>query len=118
MTRCEVLKKYPRIVAHLICESLGYYCVLSAAGVLHACIENEPYFCEWHSHMSNSRYRDQPAANYNEVIRMITRDVVHWAIARRHSHRGYMAEYKHAITLVKRELESEGATGSMLASWF
>lgn len=117
MTREDVLKKYPRIVAHLICESLGYYCVLSAAGVLLAYIEGEPYYCEWHSHMAGFRkdLKDKP---YEDVIRQITRDVVRWAIQRRVSHKGYMAEYQHAITLVRHELKSEGATQGMLASWF
>lgn len=45
----EVMKKYPRIVAHLIAESLGYFTPRTAAIAIIKAKNNEPYFCEWYA---------------------------------------------------------------------
>ena len=109
MTRREILRKYPRLVAHLICESLGYFSVLSAAGAIEAHAAGEPCYCEWYCHMSSVGKKD---------IRDVGRDTLALAIRRRKWHKGYMAEYQRAIAQVKAELEREGVTSNMLAAWF
>ena len=109
MTRREILQKYPRLVAHLICESLGYFSVLSAAGAVEAYLRGEPCYCEWYMHMSGAGKKD---------ILAVGRDTLALAIRRRKWHKGYMAEYQRAIAQVKAELEREGVTSNMLAAWF
>jgi len=111
----DIFKKYPRLVAHLICESLGYFCPLSAANAIVSYLEGRPFACEWYSHMCSCRgkgYFDK------ETLLKIGKDTLGSAFRNRHRHKGYMAEYKQAQTLVKRELEHEGISVGMLASWF
>jgi hypothetical protein len=110
----DVLQRYPRIIAHMICESLGYFTVNSAANALLAYIEKKSYYCEWFDHMAGF----QKVGTYEERMQHITQRTMRDAIRNRKGHRGYMAEYKHAIGLVKAELEREGVTSQMLASWF
>lgn len=114
MNQRDALKRYPRIIAHMICESLGYFTVLSAANALLAYIEKKPYYCEWYDHMAGF----QKTGTYNERMQHITQRTVKDAIRNRKGHHGYMAEYKNAIMLIKAELEREGVTSQMLASWF
>jgi len=51
-TRDEVLRRYPRIVSHLIAESLGYFLPEAAAGAVLAVLEKRGCACEWYCHMS------------------------------------------------------------------
>lgn len=51
----EVLQRFPRLVAHLICESLGYFTPLSAANALLHYRENQPFWCEWYIHIAGLR---------------------------------------------------------------
>lgn len=114
MNQRDVLKRYPRIIAHLICESLGYASVLHAANMLLAFIEKKPHYCEWFDHMAGGIQ----TGTYEEKMQYITQRSVRYAIRNRKGHHGYMAEYKQAIMLVKAELERDGCTSQMLASWF
>lgn len=54
MTQEEVLRRYPRLVAHLICESLGYLTPKSAANWILADKSHNPFWCEWSVHMVQS----------------------------------------------------------------
>lgn len=122
MNQRDALKRYPRIIAHMICESLGYMSVLHAANALICHIENKPHYCEWYDHMAGGRRqrleKQGTKLTYDEMMLRITHEVVRDAFRNRKGHRGYMASYEQAIGLVKAELERAGCTNQMLASWF
>lgn len=96
----DFLRRYPRICAHIIAESLGYSTPTSAGMILKDAAEGRENWCEW----LYSCYRCDP--------RRAVRD----AIKHRHSHRGYMAEYRLAKALVDRA--NKTGQEPMLASWF
>jgi len=100
MTRTEVLRRYPRVVAHVIAESLGYATPDLAAKIVADAIQGQPNYCEW------------IASCYGGEPRKAVRD----AIVRRHRHQGYMASYRQALELVRQY----AATGEqpLFASWF
>jgi len=115
LTRDDVLHRYPRLVAHMICESLGYFSPLCAANALAFCISKQPFSCEWYGHICHCRgkgYYDQA-----EMLK-IGADVVQSAFEQRHRHKGCMADYEHALMLVMAERNKRGCTDGMLASWF
>ena len=74
-SREEVLQRYPRICAHIICESLGYATPSTAGSILLAVINKEPHYCEW----IMSCYGCDPVLPVKNAIR------------RRRLHKGYMA---------------------------
>ena len=43
--RDDILRRYPRLVSHLICESLGYFTPEGAAGAILAVIQNQSCVC-------------------------------------------------------------------------
>ena len=118
MTREEVLKRYPRIVAHLIAESLGYMTPLHAAGAVKAFIDNEAWYCEWYSHMAGHRKDLAGLPDWESRYKVVTRETAINAIRNRRSHSGFMASYQHAKQLVQAELEHAGCTRDLFASWF
>ncbi len=98
-TREQVMRKYPRICAHIICESLGYACPSTAASILRDAMYHRKNYCEFIA----SCYRGD------------ARECVRRAVAYRHTHSGYMAEYKLALAIVLRALKT--GKEPMLASW-
>jgi hypothetical protein len=100
MTVNDVLLRWPCVCAHIICESLGYATPTMAACILYDAANGNENHCEWITCCSNSD--PKPA--------------VKTAIATRHYHRGYMADYKSALHLViaKIILDYEPT----FASWF
>lgn len=100
MTREEALRRWPRIVAHIIAESLGYATPDLAAKIVADAHDGRENWCEWIA----CCYRCDP------------RKAVEKAIRYRHSHRGYMAHYPQALALVRRLIET--GEQSLLASWF
>ena len=96
----DVLRRYPRLCAHLICESLGYATPTVAASILLAAICHEPHHCEW----IHSCYGGQPLRAVRETIR------------HRRYHQGYMAYYPEALALVLRTIRT--SREPVLASWF
>jgi len=106
-TRVEVLRRYPRLVAHMICVSLGYFTPAAAAGALLDYIRGEPDFCEYYTHMAGGWDR--------EKLLKVGRDVVARAFSARHHHQGFMAHYPLARQLVQDELQGQGP---IFASWF
>jgi hypothetical protein len=107
----EVMKKHPRIVAHLIAESLGYFTPRSAAIAIIKAKNNEPYYCEWYTDCAG-RYGDM--LDKKNVAR-VTKEVLEQAIKYRHVHKGYMSDYKKALEIVKKAIEGNEPT---FASWF
>jgi len=96
----DYLARYPRICAHIIAESLGYATPLCAAGILRDAKEGRENWCEW----VYSCYACDP------------KPVVRDAIKKRQSHEGYMASYKLALQIVRRQLDD--GEGPTFASWF
>jgi hypothetical protein len=99
-TAGQIIKKYPRITAHIICESLGYATPLYAALVLKDAKEGKENWCEW----IYSCYNRDP------------RKAVQDAIKHRHTHEGFMSDYKSALALVKHSIET--GDEPLFASWF
>jgi hypothetical protein len=94
------MQRYPRLVAHMICCSLGYATPLLAARICLDAVEGRENWCEW----IYSCYRRDP------------RPALVAAIRGRHGHTGYMAHFPLAIALVRQA----NATGRhpTFASWF
>lgn len=106
-TRDEILRRYPRLVSHLICESLGYFTPDGAAGAILAVVKSQVCACEWYLHMAGLGRRS---------LEEVGRDTLRRAIHHRHHHRGFMAEYKHARALVAHVVKT--GNGPAFASWF
>lgn len=96
----ETMKRYPRITAHVIAESLGYATPSRAARILKDAREGRENHCEW----IYSCYDKNPLRAVRDSIK------------RRHHHKGFMAEYRQAYALVKRAIET--GEEPLLASWF
>ncbi len=99
-TTKDVLRRYPRICANIICESLGYATPTVAASILLAVIKGKKHHCEWIA----GCYDCDPRPAVNNAIRT------------RHWHTGYMAEFDYALALVRRAIK-DGREPD-LASWF
>ncbi len=102
----EILARYPRLSAHLICESLGYFTPLGAANAIKHYALGQPFACEWYAHMAGW---DRPA------LIDTGRRVLEAAFRRRHRHRGFMAHYPLAMAIVNAALKGHYPQG---ASWF
>lgn len=96
----DTMRRYPRITAHIISESLGYATPTTAAIILRDAKYRRDNWCEW------------IYSCYNRDALRAVQD----AISKRHSHRGYMAEYKLAQALVNRAIDD--GKEPLLASWF
>ena len=96
----DYLRRYPRICAHIIAESLGYATPSTAARILKDAKEGQENWCEWIA----SCYRCDP------------KPAIERAIKNRHHHQGYMASYQLAFKIVQRELDT--GESPMFASWF
>lgn len=115
VTREDALRRWPRVVAHLICESLGYFSPRSAAGAVAAAKNGEAYYCEWYGHEAGLRAKHgQDGASYEAVTQIALKS----AIRRRHSHKGYMADYVSALALVRCCAQEGREPNFGLASWF
>jgi hypothetical protein len=106
-----ILNRWPRIVSHLICESLGYFTPKSAVNAIIAYKTNTPFYCEWYCHMAGFR-----KGELQDTLLEINKDVIKDAISRRKNHRGYMADYNYARQLVEKV--RKGHPGPVFASWF
>lgn len=96
----EIMRRYPRITAHVIAESLGYATPTRAAAILRDAKYRQENWCEW----IYACYDKDPLRAVRNAIR------------NRHTHHGYMAEYKLAKALVDRAIES--GEEPIFASWF
>lgn len=96
----EIMKKYPRIIAHIIAESLGSATPSSAARILKDAREGKKNYCEW----IYSCYTTNPLRAVQDSIR------------NRHYHKGFMCDYKLAYALVKKAIEI--GEEPLFGSWF
>jgi hypothetical protein len=111
-TQREILQRYPCLVGHMICESLGYFTPDAAAGALLAYIEGRPFACEWYTHMGGMYKGEWPS---DEKLLQVGKDVIERSFRGRHHHRGYMAHYPNAKALVDHV--GGGGKGPIFASW-
>ena len=100
MTRDDVMRRWPALTAHMICESLGYATPECAANIILDAITGQENWCEWVA----SCYKCDPTQPLKNAIRT------------RHYHKGYMAEFKQALAIVFRTILT--GDSPMFASWF
>jgi hypothetical protein len=117
LTTEDVLKRWPRLTAHLICQSLGYFTPRSAANAIAHHVAGERFGCEWYwdwaTKWKASAKLDKP---FDEVLRDVGREVLQRAFCDRHIHKGFMADYRVAWALVERS--RQGLGDPLFASWF
>jgi hypothetical protein len=101
-TREEILRRWPRLAAHVICESLGYWSPLGAAGMIRDFKQGKRNYSEYVA----SCWQGDPAGPLRR------------AIASRHSHNGYMASYPAARSIVDRFNADRTEPNFGLGSWF
>lgn len=101
----EVLSRYPRLAAHLICESLGYFTPHAAANAIKHHALGRPFACEWYVHM---------AGWGRDALVAVNRETVAAAFRHRGRHQGFMADYRRARELVRQALAGQAPE---LASW-
>ena len=101
----EVMERYPILVAHLICASLGYFTPKAAANAIVTHIRGQDFYCEWYADMANG----------GKNIQDVARDTLMRAFQRRRFHKGYMAEYQTARLMV--EAERQGEADFKFMSW-
>ena len=97
-TASETMARYPRLTAHLVCESLGYFTPTTAALAIRDHRIGRAHHCEWYSHMAGS----------GRTILEIGAQTIGRAFRRRQTHRGYLAHYPHARALVEHQLRNPG----------
>lgn len=97
-----LLARYPRLCAHLICQSLGYAAPTTAAVLLRQAMHGQPSGSEW----ILTCYQSDPRA------------AVRAAIENRHHHRGYLADFAQAVALVRQARDTGAEPHAGLASWF
>ena len=102
----EIIARYPRLIAHMICESLGYFTPLDAASALKHHVLEQPFACEWYVHMAGWGC---------EGLLTVNREVIRGAFRHRHHHFGYMAHYPAARAIVAQALQGRHP---LFASWF
>ncbi len=101
----EIVARYPRLIAHMVCESLGYLTPLAAANAPKHHVLEQPFACEWYIHM---------AGWGREGLLAVNRSVVEMAFRRRHHHSGYIAHYPTARAIVAEALRRHPPA---FASW-
>jgi hypothetical protein len=104
----EIVKHYPRLTAHLIAESLGYFSVSAAAHAIKAYKDNKEWWCEW--------YIDIQMKGRLTDMKEINKYVIQRAIANRHGHKGSMASYTEAKKQVNAALQ--GKEVPEFGAWF
>ena len=96
----DYMRRYPRIVAHIIAESLGYATPTKAAIILKDAKEGRENWCEW----VWSCYKCNPRIPVENAIR------------NRSTHMGYMADYGYAYAIVRNAIDT--GKEPIFASWF
>ncbi len=117
ITADEAMKKYPRLVAHLICESLGYFTPMSAANAIAHYINGEPFYCEWYYHMAQCGGELRAGETLDRRMLEIGRERLKYAYCGRKSHTGYMAHYPLARSMVDRAIQHGEQPNFDLMSW-
>ena len=114
-SQSEVLQRLPSLVAHLICESLGYFTPEAAANAIAYYTRGEPFFCEWYHDWASKRSR-KTNADMRDTVREVGKLAIQNAVSRRRHHRGPMAEFRRALAIVLHV--RQGGESPLFASWF
>jgi hypothetical protein len=117
-SQSDVLQRLPCLVAHLICESLGYFTPQSAANAIAHHTKGEAFFCEWYHDWASKRFanRNTKCADVRDTVLEVGQLAIQNAFHRRTHHRGPMADFKRALALVVHV--HQGGEGPVFASWF
>ena len=99
-TAKDILRRYPRLAAHIICESLGYAEPTLAAFIIRDAKEGKKTYCEW----ASACFNNDPKA------------IIRKSFANRHWHTGFMADYGCARKLV--DIAGSAGREPIFASWF
>lgn len=75
-----VMCLWPRHVAHVMAESLGYCTPTSAANIIADAKLGKPNWCEWLADMAMRRAASLKVPCGNEVVAWCTQAVVRWAV--------------------------------------
>lgn len=111
MDQDTALRKYPRLIGHMICESLGYFTPRAAANALISYKNNMPFYCEYYLHLAQA-YDNEPS---NLRLLKVAKSQIEHSFRTRNYHKGYMNNYALAKALVEGSLKGKDP---MLASWF
>jgi hypothetical protein len=116
--QADVLQRLPCLVAHLICESLGYFTPQSAANAIAHYAKGEAFCCEWYHDWASKRFAsgNTQYPDLRDTVKEVGELAVQNAVRRRGHHRGPMAEFKRALALVLHV--RQGNEGPLFASWF
>jgi len=127
----EILRRYPRVCAHLVCDSLGYYSPDSAAYALRDIALGRPAYSEWFMHMASVQLKNEGAAAprdadgyvdeayYQKTMIGIGRHILERAVKSRSHHHGMMADYGQARAVIAHKLTPRGEKdfNIALSSW-
>lgn len=111
MSQKEVMLRWPRLTAHMISHSLGYFTPEAAANAILAHVLQMPWYCEWYMDIASHRKADSD----DDLYRQINHDCISDAFRLRHHHTGYMRNIEYAMGLVRHV--GSGKKGPTLASW-
>ena len=114
LTQTVAMCKWPRLTAHMICQSLGYFSPKAAANAILFYKQGRPFWCEWYCHMAQFRQGE----DRNKILKEIGKETIQRSYEYRHNHKGYMSEYRLAIALVKECIKSDFQPHMGFASWF
>lgn len=107
----KVLAKYPRLIACMIDESLGYFTPHAAVNAIVSHKTGGCWGCEWYAHIDSCRNGDKLFADgYNDRVKEINREVISDAFKKRKYY--YSARAKQVVQMNLQESESVGA------AWF
>ena len=116
-TAQEQMRRTPRLVAHLMSESLGYFNPTSASLALSYHRAGMPDFCEMYSAYASD---DENPCWDPEKLMAVNRRTIAGAFRNRHRHQGYMSQPHRgsARDMVEASIESDGRNEPVLAGWF
>jgi hypothetical protein len=101
-----IIERYPRLVAHMVSESMGYFTPREAADALIQYKSCAPYCCGWY--VSIALHGKECSKEHTlQAILEVGRDVVSYAVRNRHGHQDCLPEYKQAQRLVAAELKGK-----------
>jgi hypothetical protein len=105
-------------VAHLICESLGYFTPEAAANAIASFTKGEAFFCEWYHDWASKRFANgnTRCPDLRDTVREVGELAVQNAVKRRGRHHGPMTAFRRAVALVRHV--RQGNQGPVFASWF
>ena len=117
-TAQEQMRRTPRLVAHLMSESLGYFSPTAAALALSYHRAGLPDFCEMYSAYAGDD-REHPSFDPDKLI-AVNRKTIALAFMNRRRHQGFMVQPHRgsAYGMVLASVESDGRNEPALGGWF